>query len=246
MRTTAHLKLALLVAPLLVVACLSRGDESPVRIGAAHPFKLGPPTVCEFDSTINQFGGSLDLARGPTYSNWFDVRNELQDIETVVDGEPLDAPSRNDVYIKKINFSYAASNGFPFDSETVVVHSVIPPKGLLKYGIDLIGPKAGRTLSASFPSTRITADGGVVGSVVEPFELQATFNMSGNLGSGGEFTSNKVTFPITIYSSGFSGCPQPDDGGVNIVAPSGPCGSIGGQDGPIGCCSNPAYNDFCK
>jgi hypothetical protein len=218
-------------------ACVGAGNDVPIRVKGAHPFKTAASGGgCEFDDTIFISGGSLDVSARTSYSVWFDVKNETQEIETSTNGEVIAGSSRNDFYVSRTNFRYTASNGLAFQAEPENRFSVIEPGGNgLKMGMDLIGLKASTQLPTS------------ISAGAEPFELLVSFDLTGRFAHGGaEVTSNRVTFPITIFSSGFTGCPPLADGGVDRIAPTGPCGSGGGQDGPIGCCANPNFAPFCN
>jgi hypothetical protein len=64
---------------------------------------------------------------------------------------------------------------------------------------------------------------------------------SGNIITGGKVVSTPVVYPITV----FRGASAPACPVGQIIGQTGPCGSIGGQDGSRVCCAEPTAPDKC-
>ena len=62
-----------------------------------------------------------------------------------------------------------------------------------------------------------------------PVTLEFRFALEGTIG-GGNYATDPADFTISVFNSGFPGCPPP-----TRLAENGPCGTFGGQDSPIVC-----------
>jgi hypothetical protein len=190
---------------------------------------------CKLDTAVFQTGGTMDLAPGA--SNSFLVRVDLRsDFDPGLDtkgGAPgsevlIKGDRRNAVNIDEVLIT-PSSQGLTFQPETLPTSFVVLAGSTQKVGTDLIGSQALATLRAS-PGA---ADGGLFR------DMRVKIEFRGNLLAGGRVSSAPITFPITVFNSGFMGCtPMPlPDGGTNHVVLNGPCGRPGGQDGVPACCS---------
>lgn len=213
-----------------VAACSS--PESSVRL--LNGFALSPGATdgaCERQE-IGQYRGSLDISAISSYLLSFGTESDFEDINTTVSGRVIADGSRNNFIAEQLVFNYASEPSLPFEEERVNMHFVIEPgaTGADSFIIvDLMAPKAAELLRNNVP---------VGGS----YELQVSFYVRGKTAAGAELETNTVNYPISVYSTGFQGCPAGD------FALNGPCGRFGGQDGaPAGCCSEPRFQgtDFC-
>jgi hypothetical protein len=135
----------------------------------------------------------------------------------------LQGPSRNDFIADAILFSYSATPPVPgLANEVVPIFFRIPA-----------GASTGTFLQMYL--TTANTQQALRASVArgQTVNLNITLQVRGALASGQKISSNKITFPIQVYNSGFSGTCAVGD----VRIPSGPCGSPGGQDGSlVGCC----------
>ncbi len=223
----------------LATSCIA--NDSPVRILASRAVKRDP-AACVFagESDPFQYAGSLDIAVKSSYFVQFDIRSELQPVEVTSGGERLASGDRNNFFINELVFSYASTPSQSFETEREAAHIVITSdKPEHRLVVNLIGPKAAQRLSDALASPGSELD------------LNASFEMRGRLSSGQPLVTNRATYPIHVYRSSFAGC-----GNLGPLARTGPCGSVGGQDGdPIVCCkqigadggveANPAGSGLC-
>ncbi len=92
-------------------------------------------------------------------------------------------------------------------------------------GAQLIQPQAAAALDAA-----LTLDG-------TPQTLLVTFQMFGKTVAGEGKSTNKVSFPLTVYKSTNAPVicnPSPTDGGVATTLFEGPCAEPG-RDAPVQC-----------
>lgn len=219
-----------------VTSCIA--NDSPVRILASRPIEQGKCEV-KIGSNVQQYGGSLDIAVRSTYYIQFDIRSELQPVEVTSGGQKLATGDRNDFFANELVFNYTSIPSQSFETERQAVNIVItsdkPDHALL---VNLIGPKAAQRLSDALASPGSELD------------LNVSLELRGRLSGGQPLVTNRATYPIHVYRSGFAGC-----GNLGPLASNGPCGS-GGQDGfPVICCKqigadggvepNPAGSGFC-
>jgi hypothetical protein len=224
-------KQRLLTALLAISAMTSVGctyEDTPIRLLNARPVS-GEPSACS-PGDIAQYTGSLDASGQGSYLIAFNTESNIQSLSTSTGGVSIAGPDRNDFLAKEMLLTYTSNPALPFEQEIVPVWFVIRA-GASGDGswiiVDLLGPKAAETLA------------GGVGA--EPVQLTVSFQLAGELYSGQKVRSSTASFPITVTNSGFAGCAAGDR-----IAPTGPCGSGGGQDGArIGCCSDPAFADVC-
>jgi hypothetical protein len=203
---------------LVAVGCVP--NDSPIRLLGARPLLPSDTGECKA-AEIQLLSGSLDVSATNAYVIQFDVQSDLQQISTTVGGETVAGPGRNDFFANEIVYSYASTPSFAFEQEAKPVHFVVPAgAGSDKSFVilNLIAPKAAQQLTTWVPTgAGIPPD--------QPYNLNVTIQARGNLQSGQAITTNQVTYPIRVFNTGFAGCP----GGAQ--ARTGPCGSVGGQDG---------------
>jgi len=211
----------ILASTLAAVGCTVPND-SAVRFLNAHQFMLGPQSGGCAPQNINIYRGSLDLAGNTRYIAAFDWESVLQPITTTINGDPLASPARNEWVLDHLVFNYSSTPSLSFQAEQLNGYAVQAPgaSGSSNWiGLSLLAPQARQTL----------IDHVQVGG---SYEVLVTFQGFGALNSGPQIPTNKVTYPIVVYRSAFTGCAPPD-----IQAPTGPCGDPGGQDGTVvGCC----------
>ncbi|HME91366.1 MAG TPA: hypothetical protein VKE49_08070, partial [Myxococcaceae bacterium] len=151
----------------------------------------------------------------------------LQVINTTVPPDTVAGPQRNDWIADRIVFTYASLPSLGLQPEQIDFHFVLKPSGTSGstggyIRLNLIAPQALQALVS-----RVTP-----GNLVE---LYVTMQIFGELASGQKIATNKVTYTIDVFNSGFMGCRTPGD----VRAPTGPCGLPGGQDGTmVVCCKD--------
>jgi hypothetical protein len=214
---------ALLASFILSGAC-TVPNQSPIRILGAVPLQTGPSSGaggCQAVSGLNTPGGSLDISGSIAYLVQFNVASDLQSISTVVPPDTIDTPNRNTFYASQLAYSYTSTPSLNLPPESIAYYYVIPPNstgGAIRP--DLITYNAAQQLVSNVRRGDV-------------YSLDVTIQLQGQLASGQKLSSNKVTYNIDVYNSGFPGCARGD-----VQVPSGPCGLPGGQDGTlVGCCS---------
>jgi hypothetical protein len=217
-------------ALLLAVAMMGTGcmveNDAAIKIRGAY--SLSAEAECEINDDVEIYRGSLDIAAAQSFRLVFKIASNLQVIETVGSGDIIVPGNRNDFYGEEIVFNYSSTPPLTFQEEIVPVHFVISPSSESNTVLDLLAPVATQNLWDN---------------VVDYTELAVTFYVRGRLASGQRLQTSEVTYPIGVYRSAFAGCPA----GVRM-APSGPCGSGGGQNGSIvACCdsTDPFIMDLC-
>jgi hypothetical protein len=195
-------------------------NDSSIRFVGTRSVKPGTGIggVCQA-SDLQSLGGSLDLAGFSNYVIQLNIESNLQSIVTNVP-EPVAGSSRNDFIAKYLQFSYQSTPPVSFQTVQQVTTMVIKAGSTAQsfLVIFLFPPEAVKTLYANVP---------VGGSL----DVNVTVQLFGELASGQKLSTNKLTYPVHVYRSSFTGCPG------DIQAPTGPCGSFGGQDGTdVACC----------
>lgn len=215
-------RVSVIVAALITAAgCAPTDSDPPIRLLGAQ---LVPSTTgggCEFADESDPLltRGSMDISARSSFFIQFSVESNLQPVETQVGGDVIAGSERNDFIVKQQILNYTLSGtSAAFEQETLAIYSVIRPGATNRTIVDLIGPRAYATLLANVPA----------GSAAE---LIVNFQLAGNLASGPAVRSTIASFPITVFNSGFAGCPSGT--GLN---PGGPCSSGGGQNGVPLCC----------
>jgi hypothetical protein len=229
------MKTPMFALPLVAFALMSTGcfveNDSAIKIRGAYALSSeASADGCDINDDIEIYRGNLDLAASQNFTLMFKIISNLQVIETTVNGEIIEPGNRNDFYGEQMVFNYTSTPALPFTEEIVPVHFLIEPSSESQTVLNLLAPLAVETLWNNL----------VPG---ESVELGINFLVQGRLASGQRLSTSSVTYPISVYKSGFAGCPF----GVRM-APTGPCGSGGGQNGSLpACCdsTDPLIMDLC-
>lgn len=217
---------AILLSVIAGFGCTVPNDSS-IRFLNAHEFTTGPAQSGCSPQNIAIYRGSLDLAGNDRYYVSFDWESALESITTVATPDTIAGPQRNDFVLDHFIFNYNSTPSYQFQSEQVDAYAILRagatgPTSWL--GVSLITPQAQRVLLQN-----------VQPSDYNGLELRVQFQAFGALASGQKISTNKVTYPIAVYRSGFTTCRVAGD----IRAPTGPCGDVGGQDGTVvACCKD--------
>jgi len=212
---------------LLLAACSA--DPNHVVILNAR----APGQNCDFsDDTKYVTDGSLDLRPylegGVTlattqYRQIFSWENNLQRIQTSVNGQVLDNGTGNDFIADSIVYEYQYTDpSITLATETANLRAVITAGAQTtnnSVGADLIQPAASAAIANS---TAIDT---------KAQTLLVTFQIFGKLVAGNSLHTNKVTFPVSVVRS--STTPL-DCGALGLVPNGGPCG-IPGRDQYVSC-----------
>lgn len=215
-----NLTLPLAALALAAFGCAPADSDSAIRILSARaiPSSAG---VCTFADTESPSltRGSLDISSRNRYLAQFGIESILLPLETEVGDEVIAGAERLDFIADQMVVNYTLSgSSVTFEEEALAMYALIRAGASAEQIVDLIGPKAAATLATAVP----------VGGVAE---LLVRFQLRGHLASGAAIRSTEITFPITVFNSGFTGCATGE--GFN---PAGPCGTGGGQDGIPVCC----------
>lgn len=220
-----------------VAVVLAAGANSCVpndsSIHILNAFQLSPGGGAQgcTASSIGITRGSLDLSGTQYYILQFAMESTFEQLSTFGTSDVLQGPQRNDFIADSVLFSYSSTPPIAgLGNDSVPINFRLPAGAssgsfLREF---LITPNTYQTLLANVGRNQIVT-------------LYVTLWVHGALGSGQKLSSNKVTFPIQVFNSGFAGC-SPGD----IRIPSGPCGSPGGQDGSqVGCCRDLPHPTGC-
>jgi hypothetical protein len=216
------LKTLFVAAPMLGIGCVP--NDSSIHLLNAFPYQSALSNGACQALTVGSAGGSLDLSGNTSYILQWTVESTLEIITSNISNEPaFQGPQRNDWISNQVVYSYTTVPALnpPLADETYPyswrIAAGAGAGGFL--GMQMIGPTATAQLLNA-----VRAGTGV--------QLVVTFYLRGQLASGQKLDTNKVSYPIYVYNSGFAGCAA----GVKRI-PSGPCGYAGGQDGTlVGCC----------
>jgi hypothetical protein len=205
-------------------SCLS--NESPIRVGPAFTMTgttLGQCTL----AAVGQTGGDFDVAGLNVGANYV-IGVELQsDLNAPIVPDTLNnnqgSKTANDFIFNQIQLGYQAVpaiGGLPATEATAASGAVnTGANGTGSWlGLFLFGPKAAQVLPTAVAT-------GTTSTVT------VTVSLKGALRSGESLTSNSYAYPITVFNSGFTGCPA-----TVKAAANGPCGTIGSQDGSRAVC----------
>jgi hypothetical protein len=190
-------------------------DDSPLVIGNFHAFDQD----CGVLNDVSVGGGSLDLSAVGGYVIAMDLSSQTAAVpEPVPPQTEVVNGTANEITIDTIEFDYSSA-GATLASGTDRLHFVVRPGSVDNWlGLELFGGQAGNAALA----------GAVAGSSIE-----VGIRAVGSTRSGIPVRTNRVVFPVFVYSSGFAGCTAPA-----VQALTGPCGRVGGQDGArVGCCA---------
>jgi hypothetical protein len=219
------------ILPALALCC-SFGcitNDSPIRLLGAHPLKVSDTDCAAEDVQI--ISGRLDVSAQPSYLLQFDLESDMQRINTNTGGTSIADESRNNFYANEVILSYTSTPALTFEQESVPVHFVVEPGSPAIVRMNILTRKAYTVLSQNVlvPSDKL--------------DLRLQLEFRGYLASGQKLRSNSIVYPISVFTSGFTGCPA-----NTLLTRTGPCGSTGGQDGaPVICCPvDPADTTKCK
>jgi len=221
MASMKHVVIALVLSSL----CACSGDEQSIRFLGAQ--RLDAQCKPAGGDTTFASDGSLDISVRNRYLISFVFQSTIETATTTVGGQPLAGSARGDAYVDSVTFAYSSDPAVAIPSETIPQYLVVHPgTNNNQFGLDLITPKALNALQ-----TTLNNAGGSL-------TLLVSVTANGHIEySGAKFTSNTITFPITVFNSGAppggncttaTGTP-----GVLVDSAAGPCGSGGGQDGLV-------------
>jgi len=197
-------------------------NDSSIHILNAFPLSSTTGAQGCTALTIAIYAGTLDISGTSRYLLQFQMESTFAQISTVGTTDVIQGPQRNDFIADAILFSYSAT-----PPVAGLANEVLPIFFRIPAGAGT-GTFLQMYLTTANTQQALRASVGP-GQIVN---LNVTVQVRGALASGQKLTSNKVTFPIQVFNSGFSGCAAGD-----VRIPSGPCGAPGGQDGSIvGCC----------
>lgn len=214
---------AIFICVVLAQACNVPNDAS-VRFLNAHTLSSTTSGGACTANTVGIFHGSLDLSGNTRYVLQFDVESTYQAIVTTVPPDTVASQSRNEFIGKRIIFTYSSTPSLPFMPEQLDMYWVVQPNSSTGNWLQLnmLAPLARQVLIDQI-------------QVGQSVELLVQFQVFGELASGQKTSTNKVSYPIRVFKSGFTTCRTPGD----VRAPTGPCGDFGGQDGSfVGCCKD--------
>jgi hypothetical protein len=208
------LKSLLVATPLLGIGCVP--NDSPINILNPFPYQNAASNGACQAMTVGIPFGTLDISGNTSYILQWTVESTL---------DPSAAGSRNDFVATEVDYSYTTVPALnpALANETLPYSWRIPAgaSGTSSFiGMQMIGPAATTQLINTVrPGNQV--------------QVSVTFYLRGALASGQKLNTNKVSYSIDVYNSGFAGCAV----GVRRI-PSGPCQTPGGQDGTVvGCCS---------
>ncbi len=223
----------------LAAMAVSCGPSAgPPRIGNLHPVKPGAPTdACTFDDSTVLGGGSVDLSGSGRFTVELDVvSGSTSPAASNPPGSATDGASQNGFYAEEVDFTYQPSDpALVIPAYRGLDYFYLAPGGINHVFLNLVS-------AAALDSLRTAVTG--ADSAIVSIQIR----IKGRYSNGTPVESNQVSFPMLFFTSGTDlstlcpPLPNPD-GGPNIfdrVAPVGPCGDIGGQNGaPLTCCSDP-------
>ncbi len=215
------------IAAALVAGCVS---DSPLYVTGFSSLDPKNTGECDLDGDdkVTLAAGTLDLSGTSTYELVVKLKSDFEAVNTPADDRILiKGEQRNTVVLDQILFSYIAAATatipvFTLEAETVPISIVIKPGEVVNVRMNLLGPKALETL------------GKTVVNAGENTDIRVTFEFSGQINSGGKIKSNLITFPIKVFRSGRTCAPG------TFLCATGPCKSVGGQDGSPIVCSSPS------
>jgi hypothetical protein len=210
----------------LGAGCLPANADSPIQILGAFPLaSTSVPGECVTgDGDFSRSGGSIDVAAFESssmgYLVAFSVINEMQRYSTTVGGDTL-ARTRNNFVANEARFQFATADNRPLDEQSLALHLLIEPA---------TGADGSTVIVNLLPARTQTQLKGMIPPGGTPLDMSVTWFLNGRTASGVPITSNRVTYPITVFNSGTPKCA--DVAGVpHRFRRNGPCGNIGGQDG---------------
>ena len=218
--------LTLAATALLACGCVNDSPLYVTGLFSLDPDRTGACTATP--GTVSQYAGGLDLSGSPNYQLIAVLQSQLEDVSTVAAGGTLiTGQQRNTVILDTINFTYTSAPtttvaSVTYEAESLPITIVVAPGSTQNIRLNsLLGPKAFEKLNTAVVNAGDTSD------------LRVKFDFSGNINSGGRIRSTPITYPITVYRSGTT-CAS------GSFCKTGPCGTIGGQDGNPLVCPTPS------
>lgn len=217
----------LVLLGLLLAAC----SADPLNVVVLNA--RAPGEKCEFDDNTKYVeGGSVDfrpyVINGVTtftgfYGQIFAWENNMQKVETTVNGQPVDNGNGNDFIADSVVYDYQYTDpNVVLAAETENIHAVITAGALAAnntVGASLIQPKASAAIGNS------------AGIDASAQTLLVTFQIFGNIVAGTSKHTNKVSFPVTVYRSSTTAL---DCASQALVINGGVC-NIPGRDQVVSC-----------
>ncbi len=214
-------RLLMVSALLLTQACVYQGGDAGVRLLGVKPMEGETCTVGEQDILT----GTLDVSGG----RYFLVGLSYESV--LVDPAPLEVGDRTvptvsrDIIFKELVYTYQAEGVTMPAEEVFPIYLVIRPTetedGTVQR-VPLLTESARKALSTLPVSLTAPAA-----------KVFVSMQLRGNMTSGSAISTNTITFPLTVYNTGFA----PDTGtcaagGTAAPPASFACGEPG-QGGPI-------------
>jgi hypothetical protein len=184
----------LVLLPMLAAAaaCTAEKDISIVVTAAR-----APGDTCGFtDPTLYVEGGAIDMSVFGPASSYFQVfswESQLQQISTTVNGDTIASSQANTFIANRVQLSYILVGGTNppnglINMSATIVAGATPDKNSV--GVELLTPEA-----AQAGNTATLAGGSQT--------LLVTFQIAGNLVSGASSMTNPITYPLTLFRSGY-------------------------------------------
>ncbi len=195
--------LLMLPALLFGSACKAPSDQSIIVTTAR-----APGTQCDFsDSTKYVEGGAIDLAAfgaDSSYLQVFSWENDLENISVTVTSQ-ITTDTPNTFIATTIEDSYVLlGGGAKPPAGLVSITAAIAPGAVAStsdVGVFLLTQQAMATICGA-PSATENCPGFPAGTSAAT--LNVTFQIAGALVGGGSAQTNAITFPLTLFNSGFT------------------------------------------
>ncbi|WP_375767290.1 hypothetical protein NR798_37260 [Archangium gephyra] len=211
---------ALALAPL---GCVANQGDAPIRFLGVRALEFEEGVGCTGAEDLVMSEGLLDISGGQNFPLAVSVETNTFQQPISIGQEPFSGEGLSDITLNEIIYSYqfqpvtdGASVTLPADeTDRVAVYTVLRPE---------TDPDESYTFVSAFGPKAIKA----LGEAIAPGQavtVLSTIKARGRMSGGQVVESNKFTFPVTVFSSGFSGvCPAGQ-------VPSGTCGfpGVGGR-----------------
>jgi hypothetical protein len=208
-----------------VTGCVANQGDAPVRFLGARALKSESGGCGLADLQLAQ--GSLDISGGGSYLLGVNVETNNISQPIVINGETFSGPGLSDINMREVVLTYQSQPSITLPMEERIPYYAVFRPGTSSTGsfalMYAIGPKALEALRASV-------------GVGETVTVLSTIKAVGQFSGGAPVETNKITFPIVVYNSGFNPqnptmlCPVT---GQQPVGYWGPCNQVGQDTGPI-------------
>ncbi len=210
-----------------VTGCVANQGDAPVRFLGARVLKSEAAGCGLGELQLAQ--GTLDVSGGGSYLLGVNVETNNISQPIVINGEVFSGPGLSDINMREMVLTYQSQPSLTLPTEERIPFYAVFRPGTTGTGsfalLYAIGPKALEALQASV-------------AVGETVTVLATLKAVGQFSGGAPVETNKITFPIIVYNSGFNPqtgtCPV---AGQQPVGYWGPCNQVGQDTGAI--CSAP-------